>query len=252
MNRFQRSIRVRSGRWNRIRPSRPKPDRRGWVRLVLIVSLLVLAVGPGCDDGQRYDQAICILVDVSGTYADQRVEVVRIVKREILPAMEPGDTLLVIRIDGESYEKDNVEALVTLDERPSKANAQKLALAQKLDGLGEGQSAATHTDIHGAMMLGSEYLRELESGSRVMLVFSDLEEDLAPGTVRELAPDEFEGIHVVAMNVKRLQGDTADPQVFRSRLADWERRVVAAGGLGWRTLLDATRLGDFLVEVREG
>jgi hypothetical protein len=141
---------------------------------------------------------------------------------------------------------------VTLDARPSKANAQKLALAQKLDRLGEGRPAATHTDIHGAMMLGSEYLHELSSGSRVMLVFSDLEEDLAPGTVRSLGEDEFEGIHVVAMNVKRLQGDNADPAVFRNRLADWERKVVAAGGRGWRTLMDATRLGPYLGEVREG
>jgi hypothetical protein len=85
-----------------------------------------------------------------------------------------------------------------------------------------------------------------------MLVFSDLEEDLAPGTVRELGAHEFEGIHVVAMNVKRLQGDNADPSVFRSRLADWERRVVAAGGRGWRTLMDASKLGAYLGEVREG
>ena len=66
-------------------------------------------------------------------------EVVRILKREVLPAMEPGDTLLVIRIDGESYEKDNVETLVTLDPRPSQANQQKFAMAQKLDTLARKQ-----------------------------------------------------------------------------------------------------------------
>ena len=217
---------------------------------VCCVALAALAAG--CDDESRYDQAICVLIDQSGTYADQAPEVVRILKREVLPAMEPGDTLLVVRIDGESYEKDNLEALVTLDARPSRANAQKLALAQKLDELAAAGEPARYTDIPGAMMLASEYLRELESGSRVMLVFSDLEEDLAPGTQRKLAADEFTGVWIAAMNVKRLGSDNADPEVFRGRLADWQRRALQAGSLGWRTFLDPTQLGLYLAEVRNG
>jgi len=204
----------------------------------------------GCMDAARYDQAICVLIDVSGTYADQSGEVVRIVEREVLPAMEPGDTLLVIRIDDESYERENVEALVTLDQRPSRANAQKLALAQKLEAMGRAAPAA-HTDIPGAMMLASEYLRELASGSRVMLVFSDMEEDLPPGMSRRLAEDEFEDIWVVAMNVKRLHGDNADPGGFRSRLAGWQRRVLESGGREWRAFNDAARLPEYLKKVRE-
>ena len=218
----------------------------------LLVGAAALVLGAaGCQDAARYDQAICVLVDVSGTYSDQAGEVVRIVERGVLPTMEPGDTLLVIRIDGESYERDNVEALVTLDQRPSRANAQKLALAQKLESLGAQQPAAAHTDIPGAMMLGSEYLRELASGSRVMLVFSDMEEDLPPGTSRRLDRDEFRGIRVVAMNVKRLRGDNADPQGFRARLAGWQQRVMKAGGRDWRSFNDAARLPEYLKRVRE-
>jgi hypothetical protein len=223
-----------------------------WHRLILagVCGLAVLQLA--CDDGTRYDQAVCVLIDESGTYADERPEVVRILKREVLPALEPGDTLLVIRIDGESYEKDNIEAMVTLDPRPSRANAQKLAMAQSLDRMAGRTSRAAHTDIPGAMMLGSDYLAELASGSRVMLVFSDMQEDLAPGTRRKLAADEFQGIHVAAMNVKRLGSDNADPAVFRDRLADWEQRVMGAGGSGWRTFLDAAKLASYLGEVREG
>ncbi len=212
----------------------------------------LLAGLSGCDDETRYDQAICVLIDESGTYADQKQEVVQILKREVLPAMEPGDTLLVIRIDGQSYEKDNLEAFVTLDPRPSRANAQKLALAKKLDALARDTLRAEHTDIPGAMMLASEYLGELASGSRVMLVFSDMQEDLAPGTQRNLSPDEFDGIWVAAMNVKRLAMDNADPDVFRRRLAAWEQRILGSGGLGWRTFMDTTKLADYLSEVRAG
>lgn len=222
----------------------------GTLRAAVLFAVLVLLAG--CDDGARYDQAVCVLIDESGTYADERGEVVRILKREVLPALEPGDTLLVIRIDGESYEKDNVAALVTLDPRPSRANAQKLAMSQTLDALARREARASHTDIPGAMMLGSEYLAELSAGSRVMLVFSDMQEDLAPGTRRKLSDDEFRGIHVAAMNVKRLGSDNADPGVFRERLAGWEQRVLAAGGSGWRTFLDPTQLAAYLGEVREG
>ncbi|MBW2723843.1 MAG: hypothetical protein JRE71_05600, partial [Deltaproteobacteria bacterium] len=166
--------------------------RRNQSRVIGTLLLLAVALAAtACEGGKRYEQAVCILIDVSGTYADQREEVVRIVKSEVLPSMEPGDTLLVLRIDGESYEKDNLEVLVTLDARPSRANAEKLGIAQRLDAMAQRKEKARHTDIPGAMMFGGEYLRELTAGSRVMLIFSDMEEDLAPGTQRTLRPDEF-------------------------------------------------------------
>jgi hypothetical protein len=215
--------------------------------------LLVLAAGllaAGCDDGRRYDQAVAVLVDVSGTYADQKPEVVRIVKSEVLPALEPGDTLLIVRIDSESYEKDNLEALVTLDARPSRANAQKLALARQLDAFAASDARSEFTDIPGAMMLAADYLRELAAPSRVMLVFSDLDDDLPSGTRRELAPDEFAGIRVVAVNVKRLDQDNADPARFRARLARWEGQARRAGAADWKNFMDSAQVPMFLAQAR--
>lgn len=220
------------------------------IRAALSVVLLAAVALAGCTDTRRYDQAICALIDVSGTYADQKAEAVRILKREVLPAMEPGDTLLVIRIDDASYEKDDVVALETLDARPSRANAQKLALARKLDAFAATEVAAKHTDIPGAMMLGAEYLAELEAGSRVMLVFSDMQEDLPPGASRHLDAGELRDVRVVAMNVKRLHDDTISPSDFRARLAGWQERVTRASAASWRTLADAAKLPDYLAEIR--
>ena len=219
-------------------------------RTLLAAATLAAPLALGCADGRNYEQAICVLVDVSGTYADEKAEVVRILKRDVLPALLPGDTLLVIRIDSESYEKENLEALVTLDARPSRANAQKLALARKLDAFASRHEQAEYTDIPGAMMLGAEYLRELEAGSRVMLVFSDMREDLPVGATRRLAEAEFEGIALVAVNVKRLAGDTTDPEIFRGRLDDWEKRVTGASAVAWRTLMDSNKLTDHLAAIR--
>ncbi len=204
----------------------------------------------GCSDGRRYDQAIGVLIDVSGTYADHRVAAVNVVKREILPEMVPGDSLLVVRIDGESYDRDNVVALLTLDRRPSYANAQKLEMAKLLDAFASREMRSAHTDIPGAMMLASEYLQEIGAGTRVMLVFSDMQEDLPKGMKRHLSETELTGTHVAAMNVKRLHHDSVDPAVFRRRLAQWEQRVAAAGAADWQVFQDPSLLGDYLEEVR--
>lgn len=204
----------------------------------------------GCSDGRRYDQSIAVLIDISGTYADEKAEVVNILKREVIPSLVPGDTLLVARIDSRSYEKENLEALVKLDHRPSKANAQKLALAQKLDAFAKGGDRSEFTDIPGAMMLAAEYLREVPSGSRVMLVFSDMREDLPKGSKRTLGETEFEGIDVVAMNVKRLAADNADPDRFRRRMVRWEKAVTDSGASGWHTFMDPSKLPGYLEAVR--
>ena len=215
--------------------------------LGLLLAWLPLA---GCSDGRRYDQAIGVLIDVSGTYADERQETVRVIKREILPQMVPGDTLLVARIDSTSYDSENLLALLTLDRRPSHANAQKLELSRLLDQFASQPVSASHTDIPGAIMLASEYLGETAAGSRVLLIFSDMQEDLPRGSVRELEADELAGTRVVAMNVKRLGRDQADPSIYRARLDGWGERVVAAGATEWRTFLDPAKLPEYLESTR--
>lgn len=204
----------------------------------------------GCTDASHYRQAVAVLVDVSGTYADQKADVARILKRGVLPALAPGDTLLLLRIDSQSYEKENLETLVTLDARPSQANAEKLALAARLDAFAAGDSRAEHTDIPGAMMLAAEYLREIPAKSRVMLLFSDMQEDLPQGTTRELAQRELADIEVVVVNAKRLQSDNADPRLFRGRLASWEQRVLRHGAAGWHQIVDAGQLPVHLAQLR--
>lgn len=201
-----------------------------------------------CSSGTQYAHAVVALVDVSGTYADQKPEVVNIIRKGLLPRLTPGDSLVVIRIDDESYKKSNVEAAVTLDVRPSKANAQKLAFATSLDAFARRRVRTAHTDVRGAMMLGAEYLRESGAGKRTMVIFSDMEEDLPKGVKRELAPDELKGVRVLAMNVKRLAADNANPASYRQRLAGWDKQVTAHGAKQFKVVLDAEKLADLLDE----
>jgi hypothetical protein len=219
-------------------------------RTAFLAGLLACLAGAGCTEARHYEQAVGVLIDVSGTYADERAETVRVIKREILPNLVPGDTLLVARIDSESYERDNLEAMLTLDRRPSHANAQKLEVARKLDEFVARPTRSAHTDIPGAIMLASEYLGETQAGSRVLLVFSDMQEDLPAGASRRFGADELAGTRVVAMNVKRLERDQADPAVFRRRLDGWGERLAAAGAAEWRTFMDPAKLPEYLETIR--
>ena len=199
-----------------------------------------------CTNSRNYAQAVVALVDVSGTYADQKPDVVNVIKRGILPKLMPGDSLYVIRIDDESYKKDNIEADLNLDVRPSRANAQKLAFARKLQDFANRPQRARHTDIRGAMMLGAEYLKETGAGTRTMVVFSDLEEDLPKGVKRDLAADEFAGMRVLAMNVKKLNSDNANPTAYRARLAAWKQQITSHGAKEFQVVLEPDRLDELL------
>jgi hypothetical protein len=210
--------------------------------------VLAALLAGSCSSGSKYAHAVCALVDVSGTYVDQKDEVVNVIRRGMLPKLTPGDSLYVIRIDEESYKKGNVEAAVTLDVRPSKANAQKLAFASQLEAFAHRKLRAPHTDIRGAMMLGAEYLRESGAGRRTMVVFSDMEEDLPRGVKRDLAPDELKGVRVVAMNVKRLAADNANPSAYRQRLSSWEKQATSHGAKEFKVVLEPEKLAELLDE----
>jgi len=218
-----------------------------WTRTFACLCLLSAAA---CGPGPRTDQAVAVLIDVSGTYADRKADTIDLVKRQILPDMVPGDTLCVLKIDSASYDESNLVAMMTLDPRPSQANAQKLAFAQQLDRFAKLADRARHTDIPGAIMLASEYLGEIGAGSSSILVFSDMKTDLPPGAQRRLRDDELTGTHVAAVNVKRLPRDTLDPDVYRERLTGWEQTVKRAGAADWRAIVDPQRLSPYLTEIR--
>jgi hypothetical protein len=205
-------------------------------------AVLGLLAAAACSDGRSHTRATCALVDVSGTYADQRPEVVRILRSGVLPKVRPGDTFMLLRVDDGSYGAENVEVKATFDSQPSRANAQKLTMAARLDRFASSRARARYTDISGGLLLAAEYLRETRSGKKTIVVFSDLKEELPPGARRALGPKELEGIDVVAINVKRLGADKLDPAAYRKRLAAWQARLEAAGAASFKVVLDPEEL----------
>lgn len=216
----------------------------------LFLALIVMAAFTGCSDSKEYETAFCALADISGTYAGEKKSMVKIIKAGILPEMIPGDSLFFIMIDSNSYAEDNLVTKLTLDYRPTEANSQKLALSKSLDKFARGNDRSRHTDISGAMMLCSDFLKATRSGTQVMFVFSDMKEELPAGVVRKFSNKEFAGIDIAAMNVIKLNRDSANPEIYRNRLKNWEKRIIKGGARSWNTLIDATKIPEFIYNVR--
>ncbi|HEY3487108.1 MAG TPA: VWA domain-containing protein, partial [Gammaproteobacteria bacterium] len=140
-------------------------------RTIKISMAVLIAFGlSGCGDSKQYETAMCALVDISGTYAHEKPNVVKIIKAGLIPNLEPGDSLFFITIDSNSYNEEDLQAKVTLDYIPSKANSQKLEFANKLDEFAKGELRSQYTDISGAMMLCSDYLKNTGSGNKAIIV----------------------------------------------------------------------------------
>lgn len=215
--------------------------------LFAVFSSMVVAA---CTDNKAYETSYCAMVDISGTYSSQKKSVVNIVKAGILPEMIPGDSMFFVKIDSNSYAEENLVTKLTLDYKPSQANNQKLAISKTLDKFGSGKAKSRLTDISGAMMLCSDYLKKTQSGTQIMFIFSDMKEELPAGVKRKFADDEFGGMHIAAMNVIKLKKDSKDPEVYRKRLRKWEKRITDAGADNWSTLLDATKIQEFIDQAK--
>jgi hypothetical protein len=120
------------------------------------------------------------------------------------------------------------------------ANDQKRQAMQTVSTFADTVAAASHTDITGGVMQAVEWLNEVGTGRRTVLIFSDLEEDLPEGFVRDF-PIELAGVEVIAINVTKLGPDNVDPRAYLARLEAWRQRVESGGGV-WAVINDMERL----------
>lgn len=218
------------------------------IHAVFILAITVLV--SACSDNKQYETAICALTDISGTYAKEKKNMARIIKAGIVPKLVPGDSLTLITIDSNSYNDDNIEGKLSLDYRPSKANKQRLDFANVLDDFASKDTTSKFTDISGAMMLCSGNLKNSQAGTQIMFIFSDMKEELKPGIKRSFNKDEFENINIAAMNVIKLDKDSTDPQIYRSRIKKWETRVLKHGAKSWDASLEPTDITEYIDNLR--
>jgi hypothetical protein len=186
---------------------------------------------------------VYLLLDTSGTYRGELRKAQDVILYT-LSRLEPADSFAVARIDTGSFSEKDIIAKATFDERPTTANAQKRAFAQKVHDFVARENASQYTDITGGLLQAVEFLNEKGTGRKTILIFSDLEQDLEQGYNRDIEVP-FKGFDVVALNVVKLRKDNYDPRQYLARLEHWKGAVEKAGG-HWRVVNDLDRLDSML------
>ncbi len=201
--------------------------------LALLTPLLLLA---GCPQPAPPERGVFLLIDTSGTYTQELDKAQRIISY-ILSRMNPGDHFAVGRIDTGSFSEKDIVAKATFDDRPSEANSEKRAFRRRIMRFAKNVEPAAYTDITGGILQASEWLTQAGAEQKVILVFSDLKEDVPKGYVRDDITLTLSGFEVVALNVTKLSSDIVDPRKYMGRVDAWKERVEEAGGT-WRIIND--------------
>lgn len=214
------------------------------VWIMLFGTLFVSA----CGDSRVHSQAVYMLVDTSGTYSQEISKATRIINY-LLATLNPGDSLAVAKVETRSFSEKDIVARVTFDKRPSQATQQKRAFKSRIEEFAREIKGSAYTDITGGLIQGAEYLNETKAGIKTIVVFSDMQEELGKGTVRDF-PIKLEGIRIVALNVTKLGTDNADPRIYLDRLARWEARVRKAGATEWVVVNDLENNMESILNTR--
>ena len=199
---------------------------------VLFVTMMLSA----CGDSRVHSQAVYMLVDTSGTYAQEVGKAAKIINY-LLATLNPGDSLAVAKVETRSFTEKDIVAKVTFDKRPSQATLQKRAFKAKIEEFTKVAKGTAYTDITGGLLQGAEYLNETKAGTKTIVIFSDMQEELGKGTIRDF-PIRLDGIRIVALNVTKLKTDNADPRIYLDRLARWEEKARKAGATDWVVVND--------------
>ena len=212
-------------------------------RRQFLASTLALAAS-GCGDPRSHRHAVYMLVDTSGTYAQEASKALLIVNY-LLGTLQPGDSLAVARVQSRSFSEKDIVAKATFDTRPSQANAQKRAFHDRIDAAFRNVSGSRYTDITGGLIQAAEFLNEGAAGAKTIIIFSDMQEELDKVTVRSF-PISLKDIRVIAVNVVKLKTDNVDPRRYLGRLDEWKVRVEKAGASEWRVVNDLDHLDRIL------
>jgi len=208
-------------------------------KILVLFIFAVLGLSACSKDTGNYNRGVYMLVDTSGTYTTE-LKQAQLIINYILAKLNPGDTFAVAQVNTGSFSEKNIIKKQTFDDRPSMANEQKRLFKNSVDKFIKNVRPSAYTDITGGILQGIEFLNEAHPGNKLILIFSDLKEELRPGYVRNI-PLKLKGFQVIALNVTKLRSDNVDPREYMTRLAKWKTKVVTGGG-SWKVINDLERL----------
>ncbi len=198
--------------------------------------LFALALGvAACTPPPPHNTGVDNMVDTSRSY-NRNVRQAEQIVLYTLSRLQSGDSIAVARINTGSFTEKDIIDEVTFDDQPSAADLQKRAFATHVENFLDHSAPASYTDITGGLLQAIEFLNEKHTARKEILLFSDMNQDLAKGYVRNI-PLDFKGFDVVALNVTKLRADNFDPRLYLGRLARWQSTIEKGGGR-WRVIND--------------
>jgi hypothetical protein len=208
-------------------------------KLIKLGLLLFALSTAGCGEPPNNTRGVFMLLDTSGTYTLELDKASTIISY-ILTQLEPTETFAVGRIDSGSFSEKDVIAKVTFDERQTAANTQKRKFRQDIDNFLKNLKSSPYTDITGGILQAVETLNESGAGRKMILIFSDMKQELPKGYKRDF-PLELSGFEVICLNVTKLRSDIKDPLEYMNRMEQWQKKVEEGGGT-FRVINDLERL----------
>ena len=205
------------------------------IQIKLCISLTLSLLLTACGEPVARNNGVYMLIDTSGTYRNELDKAEQIVYFT-LARLGPSDSFAVARIDTGSFSEKDIIAKTTFEDRPSATNGQKRIFAERIEAFARTAKSAPYTDITGGMLQAIEFLNEKQPGRKTIFIFSDLQQDLEEGYIRDI-PLQLDGFDVVALNVTKLRSDNVDPREYITRLDDWKTQVTESGG-SWRVVND--------------
>src|SRR4026207_1388239 len=100
----------------------------------------------GCADSRSHTHAVYMLVDTSGTYAQESAKAQGIINY-LLGSLQAGDSPAGAPGQSRSFSEKDIVAKATFDTRPSQENAQKRAFRERIDSSFRAVSGSRFTDI---------------------------------------------------------------------------------------------------------
>jgi hypothetical protein len=212
-------------------------------RTLCLLALTATGVVAACSEPGSRATGVYLLLDTSGTYREELVKAEQLINFT-LSRLDAFDSFAVARIDTGSFSEKDIIAKVTFEDRPSAANSQKRAFSETVGSFLSSVDSSPYTDISGGLLQAVEFLNEKGTARKTVFIFSDLQEDLEEGYIRDFS-FPLDGIEVVALNVTKLRSDNIDPREYLGRLEAWRQRVESEGG-SWRVINDLDRLDSLL------
>lgn len=206
-----------------------------------MAGLIILCLFYGCADTGSHSMTVCMLVDTSDHHAEKVIV-------QVLTHLKPGDTLLAARVDSGGFTGEDIISTMTFDGRPSMANRQKIIFKKTFDEFISKMNEHGKSDIKGALDHAGDALDEIRPAKKLILIVSDLEEELPEGYAETLniGRQPVSGLHVVALNTGKPDSGKTTARHYEERVAMWEKAIEQLGGT-WERLDDIDELGRLWV-----